>query len=60
MKKWYDNNGTELNIGDSVMCILGGTEIEATIVKLLDNNLVKIEGAVELMDVDASDCYLLP
>lgn len=55
-----DNNGTELNIGDGVMYIVDGCETEAVVVELLENNMVKIESEIELIDVKASDCFLLP
>jgi hypothetical protein len=58
--KCYDSNNTELAVGDSVMCIINGSECEGMIKALLDNNKIAVYGENGLVAVNARNCFWLP
>ena len=55
-----DKNGTPLNVGDCVMHISNGKEYEATVVEVVSENKVNIDGERGIITVNASDCFYLP
>lgn len=58
----YDHNGDQLSVGDYVMCLSNGCELESEIVSILPDNQIEVVPCDEdnkKTTINADDAFLL-
>ena len=59
----YDHNGDQLSVGDYVMCLSNGCELESEIVSILPDNQIEVvpcdDDNNKKTTINADDAFLL-